>query len=220
MITYNVNITDGASSMLRKVLSALTGPESKALNAQGARAAVNEAMAYHREFDKSGGWKGKRYLGPSDEGSHFGADVAAGWHFLEADKDGATISNGAPFYGFKVTGGTIVPKRSQYLTIPLIREARGIRARVYSQNTGHDLFTIKGKNALFERVEGSTAGARGRKKQAGGTSIKTSTIRAVYALLRSVTMGPWEGALPPENRIAGAFSSRYREALAEIIETA
>ena len=113
-----------------------------------------------------------------------------------------------------------MPKRAKFLTIPLIPEARGIRARVYSQNTGHDLFTIKGKSALFERVGGVTTGTRGRKKQAGAKTIKTSTIRAVYALVRSVTLKPWPGALPAEGVLEYAFLTRYREALAEIIEKA
>lgn len=205
--------------MLQKIIGALTGPQATELNEQGGRAAVNAAIAYHREFDQAGGWKGPRYLGPGPNGGgDFGADVARGWFFQSADGSGATISNNADHYAFKVTGGTITPKRAKALTIPLIREAKGLYASVYQQNTGHRLFTIKGKNALFERTEGFTTGARGRRGRAGATSIRTSGIRAVYALVASVTMGPWPGAVPDDDLLATAFVEQWREGLADIIE--
>ena len=220
MITYRVNLhDDGASEALAELISAMTGAEAAGLNEIGGRAAANAAVTYHREFDAAGGWRGKRYLGPGNgTGSGFGADVARGWNFDAADANGATISNDATYYRFKVTGGTITPKRAKALTIPILPEARGLRASVYVQNTGHKLFTIRGKNALFERIEGVTSGARGRRGQPGATSIKTSGVRAVYALLKSVTMPPWPNALPPEELLAAAYSNAWRDGLADIIE--
>ena len=44
-------------------------------------------------------------------------------------------------------------------------------------------------------------------------------VRAVYALVRSVTMGPWPGAVPPEPVLADAFIARWKTALAELIES-
>jgi hypothetical protein len=63
MISLSVNFTGGASPALRQVIGALTGAQSSALNESGGRAAVNAAAKYHREFDKSAGWRGPRYLG-------------------------------------------------------------------------------------------------------------------------------------------------------------
>lgn len=101
--------------------------------------------------------------------------------------------------GNVTTGGTIRPKRANHLTIPLIAEARGLYASVYQQNTGRKLFKSPSGKALMEKTE------------SGG-------VRAVYALVKSITMGPWPGAVPPEDFIADAFTAAYRNALIELIE--
>ena len=219
MINVTVKVTDGISPMLREFVSALSGAKAAELNEVGGSAAVNAAVSYHREFDKAGGWKGKRYLGPGqNDGSSFGADVARGWHYVGADKRGATIANNATHYAFKVTGGTITPKRAKALTIPLVPEARGFYASAYQQNTGRRLFLSKSKNALLERISGTVTGSRGRKGAPGTTSIGTSGIRAVYALVKSVTMGPWPNAVPPSDMIASPFKAAWLTALEGIIE--
>ena len=218
MISINVNVSDDVSPMLAEVISALSGPEAEEVNEVAGRAAVIAATKYHREFDQAGGWKGKRYLGPGpNDGTSFGADVARGWHLMSSDKDGATIGNEADHYAFKVTGGTITPKRAKALTIPLVLEAKGLYASVYQQNTGKRLFTIKGKNALFERIDQVVTGSRGRRGRPGATPIKRSGIRAVYALMKSVTMGPWPGAIPDEEEIQKAFAETYLDQIEDII---
>jgi hypothetical protein len=200
MITISVNVADGVSPMLQNIIGALTGPQASELSEQGGRAAVNAAIKYHREFDQSGGWKGPRYLGPGpNDGSSFGSDVARGWSLQSFDRDGAVISNDASYYAFKVTGGTITPKRAKFLTIPLIQEAKGLYASVYQQNTGHRLFKSKSGKALME-------------------STGKGTVRAVYALVSSVTSRPWPGAVPDEDMIAAAFVNQWREGLTDIIE--
>ena len=195
MIQVKVNVTDGASPALRSIIAALTGPQAAELSEQGGIAARDVAIKYHREFDQNGGWKGKHYLGPAaNEGSSFGADVALGWSLESFTSGGAVINNDAPFYRHKVTGGTIVPKRAKFLTIPLILEAKGIRAAVYQQNSGNRLFRPKGKNVLME-------------------STGNGGIRAVYALVKSITQGPWPNALPPLEDIAAAYTDQYRKQL-------
>jgi hypothetical protein len=200
MIQFTVNVTNNASPALRAMLSGLTGPKASDLSEQGGIAARNAAVTYHREFDQSGGWRGKRYLGPSqNDGSSFGADVARGWSLQDFDRSGATIANDAAHYAFKVSGGTITPKRANNLTIPLIAEARGLYASVYQQNTGRKLFKSPSGKALMEKTE------------SGG-------VRAVYALVKSITMGPWPGAVPPEEVISDAFTAAYRNALIDLID--
>ena len=220
MIAIRVNVSDGASPMLREIISALTGPQASDLSEQSGIAARNAAIKYHREFDQSGGWRGKRYLGPGPNGGgDFGSDVARGWALESFTSGGAVIANDATHYAFKVTGGTITPKRAKALTIPLIQEAKGLKAFVYQATTGHRLFTIKGKHALFERLETITSGARGRRGQAGATPIRKSGIRAVYALVKSVTMAPWPNAVPPEDDIGKAYTAQYLYALNEKLKS-
>lgn len=202
MISINVNVTDDASPMLQKIIGALTGAQAAELCKQSGLAARDAAIKYHRDFDQAGGWKGPRYLGPGPNGGgDFGADVARGWSLESFDARGAVISNDATYYAFKVTGGTITPKRASKLTIPLIREAKGLYASVYQQNTGRRLFKSKSGKALMEKTEG------------GG-------IRAVYALMDSVTHRPWPGAVPDEDAIGRAFVAQYRESLAGLIAAA
>lgn len=220
---------DTASPALRKIMRALGGDVARELNTAAARGAMNAAMKYHREFDRAGGWRGKRYLGPSiGEGTGWGAGVARGWAFVKATTKGATIANDADYYAFKVTGGTITAKRVSALTIPLVPEAVGLYASVYQQNTGRRLFTIKGRNALFERTasggESTTgAGMVGRVRRSDGSSrtgkISRTGVRAVYALLKSVTMAPWPGAVPPDEVLLDAYLTAWRAEMAGIIES-
>ncbi|WP_193215159.1 hypothetical protein [Luteolibacter marinus] len=198
MIEIGVNIGDGASGTLAGLISALTGEQMSAFNEVGGRAASNAAVAYHRDFDAAGGWRRK---GSARSGrSSFGADVAKGWSFRTADREGAVIGNDADHYGFKVRGGTITPKRVEFLTIPMVDEARGRRVADYEIFTGRRLFRVKGKKALFEPLG------------------KGQGVRAVYALVKQVTQQPWPDAVPPDELIAGAFSVAWRKEMADYIE--
>lgn len=200
MIEVGANVLDKASPALRAVIAGLSGEEASEISEASGIAARNAAIQYHRSFDQAGGWKGPRYLGPSrSDGSSFGAEVAAGWNLESFDRHGATIANDARHLRFKASGGVIRPKRARYLTIPLIREARGMYASVYQQNTGKRLFRPKGRDVLMEKGEDGTA-------------------RSVYALVKSVTMRPWPGALPDSQTISDAYVEQYRESLADLID--
>lgn len=199
MISIQVNVTDGASPALAAMISALTGPQATQLNEAGGLAARNAATKYHRDLEARDGWRGRRYLGQNSRSGSFGAAVSQRWTMLDANATGATISNDAPFYRHKVSGGTIKPKRAKFLTIPLIPEARGVLASDYQQNSGKKLFRPKGKNVLME-------------------STGKGTVRAVYALVASITQGPWKGALPPADVIAEAYTAQYRATLLQKIK--
>ena len=200
MITVGVNVSEGLSPMLNKIVSALDGADAADLNAVGGRSANNAAIEYHEAFERADGWRGKNYLdGPGRESGSFGQNITLGWSFESSDEDGATISNNADFYAFKVTGGTIVPKRVSHLTIPMVSEAAGRRVADYTAATGNILFRVAGKKALFEAVEG------------GG-------VRAVYALVKSVVAAPWPEALPDDETISSAFAEGWRGGLADLIE--
>lgn len=197
MIEYDVKVTDDASPMLRDFIKGLSGEQMNDLNDAGGRSAVNSAKEFHREFDAAGGWRGQRNSGsgPSD----FGANIVKGWFFKSADSDGATIANNADHYGFKIRGGTIRPKRVRFLTIPLIPEAKGRRARDFELAFGK-LFRPRGKDVLMQRTPDGQA-------------------RSVYALRDQVTQRPWPDALPPDEVILEGFQKGFRKALGDYIET-
>lgn len=208
MIRVEVKFT-GDADPLGDLLSVLTDPEMKALNTVAGRAARNEAARYTDEFDATGGWRNPKY---GTGRSRFGANVTAGWHLSEVTADKTVIANNADHYAFRVSGGTITPKRAGALTIPAIPEARGMRASVYQQNTGRKLFTIRGKKALFERIDDITTGERGKtRRSAGATQIRTSNIRPVYWLVQSVTQPPMPDGAPGAEVIGEAFGHAWRD---------
>jgi ribosomal protein S10 len=212
MIKMQVKLSGTGSRILAALGGVLSQEQLSSLNAVGGRAAANDAREYHRDFDRVGGWRGSKYLGPGVEnGTPFGSAVAQAWGFSASDEAGATIANDAKYLGFKVTGGTIRPKRAKALTIPLIPEAKGRRAADYQIDFRTRLFRIRGKSALFERIGGSTVGSRGRRGRAGSASIQTTSIRPVYALAKSVTLKPWPGALPPQDRLTKAFAAAWEQ---------
>jgi hypothetical protein len=214
MIEIRVSIDEAATGVPAEILGLLTGPEMTALNQRGARAARNAAQTFHQEFDNRGGWR-RTGGGPSQ----FGKDTAIAWKIATADKDGATISNEADHYAHKVRGGTIRPKRVSALTIPLVPEAKGLRARDFEIQFRTKLFRIKGKNALFARTEERVTAERGRgRRSAGASTVRKSSVRAIYALLKSVTQAPWPDAVPPGDLLGDAFLLEWRRAMIEQLD--
>lgn len=218
-----IEIKDTASDLLKSAINNLEGPKRKQNNEVAAYSAALYAREIMQEFNDQGGWKGPRYMrstAPGVGSGKFGATVAKRWEPAEISADGATIRNDAPYYRFKIDGGTIKPWRAKALTIPLIPGAKGVSAAEYQGYTGRKLFTIRGRNALFERVGGQITGSRGRRGRAGATLIKTSQIIAVYALVKSVTIDPMPEALPDKELLTEEFTSSWMESMLEDLENA
>lgn len=225
MLQFSIQVDDGVENEIRALISALSGAARTDLNEVGTRSAANYAKTYHKEYDAAGSWRGLRTFGSGT--SDFGSRVSESWFVKGADPDGGEIFNNAPHFRHKVFGGTIKPKRAKYLTIPLVKEAHGVRARDYELNNRKRLFTIAGRNALFEKVgTGGTESAATRihgqyKKGKKSTAVRGrratvnrgQQIRPVYALVKEVVQRPWPRALPPESEIARAFKSGWLDAL-------
>ena len=198
MISIDIT-TNGAEITLPPRLEGFLNKQRLAvLNKAGARAATNAAKEYHQEFKDAKKWRGKNYLGSgTGRSGEFGDEITQAWTTEGSDAEGAVISNDASFYRHKVLGGIIKPKKAKALTIPLVAEAVGRRAKDYERKY-NDLFMLKkdygsGKNFLFE--------------------VKNDKIRAVYMLLKSVTQDPWPGALPDTESIAEGFTGAWVSAL-------
>lgn len=116
---------------------------------------------------------------------------------------GATVGVGTNHFNIHLFGGTILPgPGKKALTIPLVTEALGKRARNYEAETGRKLFTIRGKKALFERTGAPTGEALvGRVRRRNGQSksvglVSRTGVRPVYALVKSATIRKDPDALP------------------------
>ena len=233
MISFSVSFADRVSPFIEILGRPFTGSDRTKFNEAGARAAVDAAAQFHSEFNAEGKWRGKRSFGVG--GSDFGVDVAKGWDFVGADADGAEIANDAKHYRFKVKGTVgaggsepdIIPKRVGALTIPLVREARDRTARDYEIFFRRRLFTLPGRNALFERVSaggGESAFVRifgqykkGQKSTAvrgrRATIKQGQQLRAVYALAKSTKHEPRPDAVPPAEIILNAFEAGWLRSL-------
>lgn len=198
MLTVDIDIENRVSEEVNQLIELLDSRED--LNQVGAIGARNAAQEYHRDFQEAGGWRGNNTLnGPGRESGKFGQNVALGWHIDDVTSESVTVSNNADFFKFKTTGGKIIPKRAEELTIPMVSEAAGRRVKDYIAATGNILFRITGKKALFEATEG------------GG-------IRAVYALVKELNQDPWPDAVPDDATIEDGFIKAWTGALADKLE--
>ena len=153
----------------------------------------------------------------------FWADVAAATGVTSADASGAVVSVAEERFRIQLFGGTIVPKKAKALTIPLVKEARGMFVRDYERATGRKLFSLPGVNILFERAganaDRSTFGdQRGRTRIKGrtkGIGIRARTpLRAVYALAKSATILRDPDAMPPTEKLAAALKEEAEDFIA------
>ena len=198
MISIDIT-TNGAEITIPAALNKLLSDETLSdLNTVGGSAAKEAAKKYHTEYNQAHKWRGDNYLGAgAGRSGEFGDEIANAWTFEGGTSDGATISNDASFYRHKVYGGTIKPKRAKNLTIPVVADAVGRRAKDYKGNLFF-LKTKKGTKGLFEE--------------------NGDDIRMVYLLKSQVTQEPWPGALPPTANIAQAFGEGWSGAAIDKLE--
>src|SRR5215475_1140449 len=154
----------------------------------GGKAVYDFLRAYHLKMD----WKGPNWF-PGPYSGQFAQKVVQGWQAPVISGESVSINNTFGLLDWKIRGGTITPKRGKALAIPLIPAARGLYASEYPAARGQQLF--REGSALFQVMGGRA--------------------EAVYALARSVTQGPWPGAMPQDNDIRQAFTEATQQYLEE-----
>lgn len=163
--------------------------------------------------------------------SGFWNSQAASTGVLEVTDAGATVGAGDYRLKIQVFGGTILPTGGRkFLTIPLVKEARGLRVSTYEQQSGHKLFRLPGSRVLVERSaqgdrllpSGGRVTMRRSRSQIVGEGYQQinirarSQIRAVYALCPSVTVPKDPHALPPQKELASALNESGQQWLASL----
>ena len=197
-LQYEINVEDHASGAINSLLVLLEPEALKELNQVAGNASLMALKDYHGEFDSSGGWTNPSLPthGAGRNSTGFGMDITAGWGLNDVNSEGVSLVNGHPLLSFKIRGGEIRAKNSKWLTIPMVPEAHGVKAADYA----NELFINKKKTALLEQLE-------------------DGSIRAVYALRKSVTQKPTKGAMPKEDVYFSPFINtiidHLDEALAE-----
>ncbi len=97
----------------------------------------------------------------------------------EMDGQGVSITIADLRFPLQVYGGTVTPKKSKWLTIPLHALAHGRRASVFEDETGTKLFRPKGTNVLMASF--------------GQEAVP------IYALAKSATIKKNPDALPTDD---------------------
>ena len=154
------------------------------------------------------------------ERTNFWERIAQATGVASVDAAGAVVTVAEQRFRIHFYGGVIVPKLAKALTIPLIPEAHGRTVREYRQKTGRRLFSVPGRDLLFEKAEGGNASesrVNFTRAKSGGFGVKLaarSPLRAVYALRQSVTIPRDPDAIPSPAYLAAALAEHAEDFLA------
>ena len=148
--------------------------------------------------------------------TNFWNQISDATAMTEATDIGATVTIAESRFRIQLFGGTIKPTGGRkWLTIPLIKEARGLRVSEYEAKTGHKLFRLPGTRVLVERSEDGNrsliAGEKISLRRNGGNFRKVnirarSKIRTVYALATEAHIQKDPRALPPQDKLITALT--------------
>lgn len=191
----------------------------KALNDRLGRRLAKELQAHFNsrkaEPNKLGGKK-----------TGFWAGVRAATVLTEVSDTGATVTIGADsHFRIHLLGGTIRPTGGRkFLTIPLVKEARGQRASEYERTSGRKLFRLKGGRVLMERTETGDRSLISRQAPTMRTKSGYKVfqlgagmrVRAVYALATEATIRRDPKALPPMAELATALQESANQFAARL----
>lgn len=206
MISISARVDDGGTrSFLVEVAGTLES-----------RRELNEVLADRLAYELREHFARKNRL-PNKMGapkSNFWNKVAEDTNVEEVTDTGASVAVAEVRFRIHLFGGTILPKKAKALTVPLIKEARGESVASYRLKTGHRLFTIPGRNVLFEKADnlGATESrvgfTRGRDRGFGVKLAARQGLRAVFALKASVTIEADPDALPPLDDLVMALQEK------------
>jgi hypothetical protein len=194
VIRIQVTAVDGGA---RAFLVSVTGTLTK-------RRELNEALAIRlrRELKDHFAIKNREPNKMNAPKSNFWRQVADATDIAEVTDSGATVAVAEQRFNIQLFGGTIFPRKAKALTIPVIVEARGESVASYRLKTGKRLFTIPGRNMLFEKADngGATESrlnfTRGRDRSFGVKLGARQGLRGVFALARSANIKADPTALP------------------------
>jgi hypothetical protein len=185
-----VEVTFSVDLGLRETLEFLSQPPEWAVKA-GSESMFQYLIDYHGKMD----WRGSRWM-PGERSGDFAKSVVAGWQKPMVSGKQSVIRNTFGLLAWKITGGTISPKRAKFLTIPLVPQAKGLSVGQYVDLTHERVF--RAGNAICRRIG----------KQ----------LEALYALKESVSQGPWPAAMPSDETLGTVAVDGINSALSEVLK--
>ena len=173
-IEIDISIDDKASKSINALFEVLKPSNRADMMTVAAEESLLSVQDYYTKFNADGGWinPSGRTHGPGRKSTGFGNLITTGWNVSGADATGFTLNNGAPWLSSKFKDWTQRPKK-EWITVPLIPEAHGVRARDFPEKTFFWGRTIARK-------------------------LPSGENEAVYALVKEVEHKKVEGALAPE----------------------
>jgi len=179
--------------------------------------AFNEALGKRLERELQGHFltRNKQPNAMAAPKTDFWSKVRDSTVMTEATDSGATVTIEDKRFRIHLFGGVIKPTGGRkFLTIPLVKDARGLRVSDYEEKSGNKLFRLPGTRVLVERdkagdrslVSPTTATIRrkdGSYRQ--GTVRAQSRLRVVYALAGQVKVPRDPRALPPTAKLVEAL---------------
>lgn len=157
--------------------------------------------------------------------TNFWSGVREDTVLTEVSETGATVTIGSDsHFRIHLLGGVIRPTGGRkFLTIPLIREARGLRASDYEKESGHKLFRVG--RALMERTGDGDRSSVGPQRHGlltrGGHKVfnlsPRTQMRPVYALASKVVIRPDPRALPAASELAAALQETANQFSARLL---
>lgn len=152
--------------------------------------------------------------------TNFWNQIAAATLVQSVTANGAVVSVAEQRFNIHYFGGTILPKKARALTIPIIAEARGESVKSYELKTGHHLFSIPGRNVLFEKTgagaseslfRGTTGRVRGARRTYNVGLAARTELKAVFALKASVTIKKDPDAIPSQAILLAALQQEAND---------
>ena len=189
----NIRVSITPSPGLTRILRGSEVVAGAAVLQRAGQAVTDYLRRYHANF--ASGWKGSHWMSPS---LGFAGQVVKGWQNPVVSGNRVTVTNTFGLLRWKLTGGTIVPVKAQWLTIPLISEAKGKSVAEFRAGSSVPLF--KAGNAICRKLG--------------------NRLEAVYALSKGVHQSPWPGALPPDDALALVFTTAVNLELERSLKSA
>ena len=173
-IEIDITLDDKATASIDKLNTLLSPAKRGDVMLVAGNASLGAMQEYYKEFDTKGGWINPSLSthGPGRKSTGFGNLITEGWNLPKADASGFTLNNGAPWFESKLRDWTQRPKK-EWITIPLVPEAHGVRARDYPGKT-----KFAGNRIVEEMPNGED--------------------KPIYALVKEVEHKKVEGAMAPE----------------------
>lgn len=147
--------------------------------------------------------------------TNFWQDVAEATKLEAVTDHEAVVAIAEERFRVHLYSGKIKPTGGRkWLTIPLVREARGKRVREYEKASGKKLFRLPGSKVLVERTAAGDrslafTGKGTVRNRAGGyrkINIGAGTrLRPVFALVKEANIKKDPRALPPAASLAAAL---------------